>query len=325
MKLRRPDDSTASDQRAAWTAARLSWRAAPRTGLSAGRHRAGLSARAPGRWVPLSRSTLQRRGFLRKPERTVELRQPDDSTVSDQRARLDHRAFLVVGRAGGLVFPPDDTGRGFLSERQDDGFSFPGQRYSAGVFQSSDATMISFPDDGRAPGFSPKTEAGAILSGATVQPSAGGKQVFRCGGQRPGAGKPAAQRAADGRADVARTAGGAAKPRRLALVGVSRAINAAGVFSSGAAVSHPSARTTAFPRPMPQCRGFPIERLGDDLLSHPTIERRGFLLWSRRRRSDPIRWSSAEVPGGEAAGVLSLGRGGFRLSRRRVAIHLPPR
>ena len=55
-------------------------------------------------------------------------------------------------------------------------------------------------------------------------------------GRRPVAGKPADQREADGRADVARTAGGAAKTRRLAFVGVSLAIAAAGNFSSDAAV-----------------------------------------------------------------------------------------
>jgi hypothetical protein len=102
---------------------------------------------------------------------------------------------------------------------------------------------IPCPRDDTAPGFSPKAEAGAILSGATIQPSAGGKQFFRRSGQRPVAGKPAAQRAADGRAGGARTAGGAAKTRRLALVGVS-SVTVAAVISWGAAVFPSSAPAT---------------------------------------------------------------------------------
>ena len=80
---------------------------------------------------------------------------------------------------------------------------------------------ISWPLDNRAPGFYPKAGAGAIFPGATVQPSAAGKWIFGRSIYRPVAGKPAAQRAADGRAGAARTAGGAAKTRRLAFVGFS--------------------------------------------------------------------------------------------------------
>jgi len=47
--LRRTGRLTVSDDRAAWTGARLSCRAGPRPRLSPGRHRAGVSVRAPGR------------------------------------------------------------------------------------------------------------------------------------------------------------------------------------------------------------------------------------------------------------------------------------
>jgi hypothetical protein len=147
-----PDDSTASTRRAAWTAARFLWRAGPRPGFSAGRHRAGVSVRAPGRWFPFpARDTAP--GFSHKPERVPSLRAPDDSTASEKRARLDRRTFLVPGRAGGLVFPPADTGRG-VSVRAPGRWRFlPVSGTAPGFSNQAPRPTIPSPVHAQAPGF----------------------------------------------------------------------------------------------------------------------------------------------------------------------------